>query len=226
MSLYLPTMTTDAVYMEATNPDGSRKWWIGAYAHDGNRSDITFTCWGDHANCPDVIAQGKTIARGGAAHSQYRQKLQEKDEKGYETIATFIYGKGWSGKARVFPYPEPAKLEFPGTLKGNLSLSSAAGSTDHANRLQLELFQTLRGFRLDHREWNGPHFARPTFPDWQTLYPDPASALAAIAAVRDGRLNRGLAVRQDNIPWDIGDVLSVLSEQDWVIGNSGLQWDF
>lgn len=226
MSLHLPTMTTDAVYMEATNPDGSRKWWIGAYAHDGNRNDLTFTCWGDHANCPDVLAQGKTIARGSAAQSQYRQKRQEKDEKGYQTIATFIYGKGWSGKARVFPYPEPANLEFPGKDLGHLYLSAAPGSLDHANRLQLRLYQTLRGYRLDHREWLGPNTDRPTFPDWQTLYPDSASALAAITAVRDGRLSRGLVVRQDNIPWDIADALSMLSEQDWVIGGSGLQWDF
>lgn len=218
--LYLPETTSEAVYLEATNPDGSTKWWVGAFAVDGVPSrDLTFTCWGNHPNVPDAIAQGKTLATGLQAKQMYRAKLEEKELKGYTIVSTFD-GKMWTNPKSHIPLP--VRSVIPGQKEGSLVVSSSDSS------LVLDLHRTIRGFRLDHYEWkgNGTLNGQPVFPKWQTLYSSAETALAAIKAVQESRLQQGGRVLTDKIPWSIGEFVDPnLFAFDGVL-SGWIEWDF
>ena len=213
--LYLPETTSEAVLMEATNPDGTTKWWIGAYAPDGG-NDICFTCWGNHPNAPDAISQGKSIARGQQAKQQYRVKLEEKELKNYRIVSTFMDGRWSSSKNQ----PLPLKRDIPGQKEGTLSMSSPD------KKLSLDLYRCMKGFRLDHREWNFSVKVQPIFPDWQTLYPTASAAITAVKAVMDGRMLNGYSVTSDKIPWNIGEFISSALHADAGVITGWIQWDF
>ena len=221
--IYLPSRTSDAVLMEGTNPDGSKKLWIGAFASDGGSRDIVFTCWKGHENVPDVIWQGKTIARGPGSKRRYQAKIEEKELKGYRILSGYTGHKGtWTW------HPENTLLPIPTSVQpGICSSSGCLHMIRNSDNLMLDLFKTPQGIRLDQREWTGMAHEEPDFPDWQTLYPDMTAALTAAAAVQSGREQKGMSLRVDSLPWeDLDAIAPAPSNMDWVIGGSSLVWDF
>ena len=213
--LYLPETTEEAVYMEAPNPNGSKKWWIGAYAPDG-RNNICFTCWGNHENLPTIVAQGKTLKRGPMAKNTYRQKLEEKELKGYYIIETFD-GKKWSSNNK---HPLPQTKIIPGQLLGTLTTTSTSG------KLILNAYSTSQGYRIDQWDWDHNSNVQTIFPDWQTIFPTFSAASTVLKSMRDARIACGHKVLADSIPWHTMDRPEQEIKPRYEVLSGSIQWDF
>jgi hypothetical protein len=214
MFLFSPDIM-EAYWMEAPLPNGGTKWWLAWLSP----SNLT-TMWGENRQ----LVQSKIIATDDA-EAKLQVKLDEKRDKGYQSIGTYNPSQHlWirdSGN-RMPAFPPTAK---PGAYSESPDFDISLDN--HGDPKERLVLKNVRGsflslgnaFRLEHYI-NKPHLTYMTYPTWQTLFTTRDEAVAVVRDVIEKRKAQGMDARGDM------ELLNPHVPIDFALVPGALAWDF